>query len=146
GTALHWFVKGLEPDTSKEVKLRQCATLDKAIPNGPTVAPKQTSSDMDLDNLHVAINNLSAQVHYLSQGRNRPSNTPRPAKLTPAEKAHLIANKGCFRCRKIGHMASNCRTFPNQQQHQSSRQFNNLEAYTPQQPAPEHQPGNATSN
>lgn len=157
GTALHWFVKGLESDTSKEVKLRQCATLDDAIatatlihsilyPNGPVAAPKQTSSDMDLDNLHVAINNLSAQVNYLSQGRNRPSNAPRPPKLTPAEKAHLIANKGCFRCRKIGHMASNCRTFTNQQQHQPSRQFNNLEAYTPQQPAPEHHPGNANSN
>ncbi|KAG0352575.1 hypothetical protein BGX24_007519, partial [Mortierella sp. AD032] len=31
GTALHWFVKGLEPDTSKEVKLRQPPTLEIAI-------------------------------------------------------------------------------------------------------------------
>ncbi|KAF9960259.1 hypothetical protein BGZ72_007517 [Mortierella alpina] len=74
GTALHWFVKGLEPDTSKEVKLRQPPT------------------DMDIDILHIAINNLTAQINYLSQGPNRNHNTPRPAKLTPAEKAHLIAN------------------------------------------------------
>lgn len=157
GTALHWFIKGLEPDTSKEVKLCQCATLDDAIatatlihsilyPNGPVVAPKHNSMDMDIDNLHVAINNLTAQVNYLSQGSNRGNNAPRPPKLTPAEKAHLMANKGCFRCRKIGHMASNCRTFPNHQQHQPSRQFNNLETYTPQQPAPQSQPGNANSN
>lgn len=157
GTALHWFVKGLEPDTSKEVKLRQCASLDQAIstatlihsilfPNGPTVAPKQHTSDMEVDSLHVAINNLTAQVNYLSQGPNRHNNAPRPPKLTPAEKAHLIANGGCFRCRKIGHMASNCRTFPTQQHQQRPRQFNNLETYTPQQTAPHTQSGNANSN
>ncbi|KAF9924412.1 hypothetical protein KVV02_000570 [Mortierella alpina] len=157
GTALHWFVKGLEPDTSKEVKLRQCATLEEAIsvatlihsilfPNGPTVAPKQNSSDMDIDTLHVAINNLTAQVNYLSQGSQRNNNTPRPSKLTPGEKAHLIANKGCFRCRKMGHMASNCRSFPNQPQHLHSRQFNNLETSAPQQPASHAQSGNANSN
>jgi len=157
GTALHWFIKGLEPDTSKEVKLRQCTTLDQAIstatlihsilfPNGPTVTPKQTPTDMDIDTLHVAINNLTAQVNYLSQGPNRNNNAPRPAKLTPAEKAHLIANGGCFRCRKIGHMASNCRSFPTQQQHQRPRQFNNLETYAPQQTTPRTQSGNDNSN
>jgi hypothetical protein len=158
GTALHWFVKGLESDTSKEVKLRQCTSLEQAIstatlihsilfPHGPTVTPtpKQSSSDMDVDNLHIAINNLTAQVNYLSQGSNR-NNAPRPAKLTPAEKAHLIANKGCFRCRKIGHMASNCRTFPNQQQQQRPRQFNNLESYAPHQPTAHNQSGNDNSN
>jgi hypothetical protein len=157
GTALHWFVKGLESDTSKEVKLRQCTSLEQAIstatlihsilfPNGPTVAPKQTPTDMDIDTLHVAINNLTAQVNYLSQGPSRNNSAPRPAKLTPAEKAHLIANGGCFRCRKIGHMASNCRIFPTQQQHQRPRQFNNLETYAPQQTAPRTQSGNDNSN
>jgi len=157
GTALHWFVKGLEPDTSKEVKLRQCTSLEQAIstatlihsilfPHGPSVAPKQSSSDMDVDNLHVAINNLTAQVNYLSQGPNRTNNTPRPSKLTPAEKALLIANGGCFRCRKIGHMASNCRTFPSQQQHQRPRQFNNFETNTPHQPTAHNQSGNDNSN
>jgi hypothetical protein len=158
GTALHWFVKGLESDTSKEVKLRQCTSLEQAIstatlihsilfPNGPTVTPtpKQSPSDMDVDNLHVAINNLTAQVNYLSRGSNG-QNAPRPAKLTPAEKAHLIANKGCFRCRKIGHMASNCRTFPSQQQGQHSRQFNHFETHAPHQPASHVQSGNASSN
>ncbi len=159
GTALHWFVKGLESDTSKEVKLRQPTTLEAAIstatlihsilyPNGPVVAPKNTPTDMEVDNLHVAINNLTAQVNYLSQGSNRGNNAPRLPKLTPAEKAYLIANKGCFRCRKLGHMGSNCRTYPNQQQQQRqpSRQFNNLEAHYPHQPAPQSQSGNADSN
>ncbi|KAF9919593.1 hypothetical protein BGZ67_001968, partial [Mortierella alpina] len=69
---------------------------------------------MDIDTLHVATDNLISQVNYLSQGSNRNNNAPRPTKLTPGEKAHPIGNKGCSRCRKIGRMASNGRSFPSQ--------------------------------
>ncbi|KAG0275651.1 hypothetical protein BGZ96_003712 [Linnemannia gamsii] len=127
GTALHQFVKGLEADTSNEHD-----------PNA-----------MDNDNPHIAINNLTNQVNYLSLASNRANNnTLRPPKLTADEKAHLTANKGCFRCRKIGHMASQCRTFPNQS-HQHSCQFINIEAVTtsiPQQAIPQPQQGKAISN
>jgi hypothetical protein len=155
-TALHWYVKGLEANTSKEVKLRQPDSLDQAInqaslihsilfPEYPimsSIASKVESTPMDIDNLHVAINNLTTQVNYLSRNNNS-NNTPRPPKLTPEDKAYLIAKKGCFRCRKIGHMANQCRTFPNQQQ--QSRQFNNIEV-APQQASPSTQSGKATSN
>ncbi|KAF9554554.1 hypothetical protein EC968_009596 [Mortierella alpina] len=99
---------------------------------------------MDIDNLHIAINNLTHQVNYLSRSSNRNNSASRPPKLTPEEKAYLIANNGCFRCRKIGHMASNCRIFPTQPQR--PRQFNNLETHTTP-PAPSHnQSGNDHSN
>jgi hypothetical protein len=163
-TALHWYVKGLETNTSKEVKLRQPDSLDQAInqaslihsilfPEYPimsSIASKAESTPMDIDNLYVAINNLTTQVNYLSRNNgfnNNSNNTPRPPKLTPEDKAYLIAKKGCFRCRKIGHMANQCRTFPNQQQ--QSRQFNNIEvaaAYASQQASPSTQSGKATSN
>ncbi|KAG0249014.1 hypothetical protein BGZ95_007732, partial [Linnemannia exigua] len=157
---------GLESDTSKEVKLRQPSTLEIAInqatlihsilfPNGPIVSSSTTTSSkhdphaMDIDNLHIAINNLTNEVNYLARGSNRGNNnTSRPPKLTAEEKAHLVANRGCFRCRKIGHMASQCRTFPSQPQ-QHSRQFNNIETATtsvPQQATPQPQQGKATSN
>ncbi|KAI8345094.1 hypothetical protein B0O80DRAFT_475721 [Mortierella sp. GBAus27b] len=47
--------------------------------------------------------------------------------MTAQEKSHLMANGGCFRCRKLGHMANACRAFPNQPQSGRGRQFNNVE-------------------
>ncbi|KAI1285856.1 hypothetical protein EDD11_000683 [Mortierella claussenii] len=149
-------MKGLEPTTSKEVKLRQPDSLVQAIaqaslihsilfPDGllTTSSTKNEPTPMDVDTLHVAINNLTAQVNYLSRNNNMGKNNL-PPKLTPEEKAYLISKKGCFRCRKIGHMASQCRIFPNQQ----PRQFNNIETATSsaQQATPQVQSGKANSN
>ncbi|KAG0360487.1 hypothetical protein BGX24_005550, partial [Mortierella sp. AD032] len=139
-----------------EIAISQATLIHSILfPNGPnTSSPTPTISKhdpnaMDIDNLHIAINNLTNQVNYLSRGSNGGNNnTLRPPKLTADEKAHLVANKGCFRCRKIGHMASQCRTFPSQPQ-QHSRQFHNIEAITvpiPQQAIPQPQSGKATSN
>lgn len=148
-TALHWYMKGLERDTGKEVRLRQPATLDYAIsqatlvhsilfPDGPNVnAPKESPAPMDLDNMdiRIAINAIASQINSMQRNSGYQANnkgypgTPRPAKLTPEERAFLVANKGCFRCRKIGHMSSDCRTFPSQQQR--PRQFNNVEMTIP---------------
>ncbi|KAG0247182.1 hypothetical protein BGZ95_008929, partial [Linnemannia exigua] len=125
-TALHWYIKGLESNTSKEVKLRQPHNLDQAInqtslihsilfPEFPTMSTTTTNksdSAMDIDKLHVAINNLTTQVNNLSCNNGFGNTMPRPPKLTPEDKAYLIAKKGCFRCRKIGHMANQCRAFP----------------------------------
>ncbi|KAG0348637.1 hypothetical protein BGZ54_004562, partial [Gamsiella multidivaricata] len=87
-------------------------------------------------------------VNYLSRsnGFGNTNNTSRPPKLTPEEKAYLIANKGCFRCRKLGHMANQCRTFPSQQQ---PRQVNNVEvaaSSSSAQASSQTQSGKANSN
>ncbi|HST79388.1 MAG TPA: hypothetical protein VLN58_12940 [Verrucomicrobiae bacterium] len=167
GTTLHWFIKGLETDTSKEVKLRQPTTLEFAIsqatlvhsilyPNGAPVTsttpttPKHDSNAMDIDNLQVAIHNLSTQINNLSRFGNGSSSstytTALPRKLTPEDKAYLTEKGGCFRCRKIGHMANQCRAFPNQRQ--KPQHFNNVEvASAPaQQASPQTQSGKANSN
>jgi hypothetical protein len=145
-TALHWYMKGLERETSKEVRLRQPDTLDQAIsqatlvhailfPEGPSIrVNKDQPSPMDIDNMdiRVAINAIAAQVNNMQrsggyQNNNKNSNgTPRPPKLNPDERAYLIANNGCFRCRKLGHQSPQCRiVFTSQQQR--PRQFNNFE-------------------
>lgn len=184
GTALHWFEKGLETDTSKEVKLRQPPTLEIAItqatlihsilyPNGPTgfQAQPQQSSDMEVDNLHVAVNNLTTQVNYLARqsgynnNQNRTSynhyqnntkpfvynpNTnykpggPLPPKLSDPEKTYLYNNGGCYRCRKLGHLGPDCKVFPSTPR--PARQFNNIEASAPQQAPSQTQSGKAISN
>ncbi|KAF9398337.1 hypothetical protein BGZ94_006035, partial [Podila epigama] len=90
-TALYWYIKGLESETSKQVRLAQVTTLDEAVskatllhsilyPDGPVRHSTSTrppisdqATPMDLDNLHVAINNLSTQVMHLQQSHNRRS-------------------------------------------------------------------------
>ncbi|KAG0248184.1 hypothetical protein BGZ95_008166, partial [Linnemannia exigua] len=130
-TALWWYKKGLEKETSKEVLLRQPTTLEQAInqaslvhailyPDGPTgykIKP-QPSSDMEVDNLHVAVNNLTAQVNYLARQSNfnhhqsNSNNTPfvynpntnykpsgpLPPKLLKPERDFLYNNGGCYKC------------------------------------------------
>jgi hypothetical protein len=188
-TALHWYKKGLEKDTSKEVMLRQPETLDMAItqatlvhsilyPDGPTgfkTRPHQTS-DMEVDNLHIAVNNLTAQVNHLArrsgynnnqgnshnqnnnytQHNNKPfvynPNTnykpggPLPPKLVQPEKDFLYHNGGCFKCRKLGHVGTDCRIFPSTPR--PARHFNNIEVETsaPQQTFSSTQSGKVNSN
>lgn len=144
GTALHWFMKGLVPDTSKEVKLRQPSSLDVAIsqatlihailfPDGPTVStPKNEPSPMDLDSLHIAINNLTTKVNNLHRNNNRntynnprnnnntTTNTAHPAPLTQDERDHLMNTGGCLRCRQPGHFGRDCPKYRNNN-HQGRR-------------------------
>jgi len=162
-TALDWFLDGLHHETGIMVRLHYPADLNAAIKDATfvhsvycpssTKQPQQSKqtkpSDpnaMDVDALQIAVNNLTAEVNSLRRGNGYNSMT-RPPRLTPDEKARLIATNGCFRCRKIGHMASHCRTFPNQQQ--QPRQFNKIEVATvpaPQQAALQNQSGKANSN
>jgi hypothetical protein len=41
----------------------------------------------------------------------RPPNSPSMNKLTPKERQYLIDNNGCFKCRKIGHFAGDCKKY-----------------------------------
>ncbi|KAF9973127.1 hypothetical protein BGZ65_009433, partial [Modicella reniformis] len=137
---------GLERDTSKEVKLRQPTTLDQPISqatlihsilfqdNPTSSAPK--TEPMDFDTMQVTINNLAAQVNVTpatTTTLSTPMATSHALPSSPGGKAKLIANNGCFRCRKIGHMASQCRAFPNKQK-QQPRHFNNIEMDATPQP------------
>jgi hypothetical protein len=108
------FIRGLKPKTALEVRLRNPATLEEAIqiadrfdcvysatttPNNhqphhwnPPMPPASTATPMELDTVHT-----------------RPS---MPQKLTPEERERLSKQGGCFRCRRLGHHATNCPAFP----------------------------------
>ena len=70
---------------------------------------------MDLGNVTTSrgrsLSRSQSPSRYPTPGRsNTSSSTSRIPKLTPEIRAHLMANNGCFRCRKenAGHTAINC--------------------------------------
>ncbi|KAG0195334.1 hypothetical protein BGX28_001637 [Mortierella sp. GBA30] len=138
-TALYIYMNGLEPETSKEVRLRQPETMAQAVhqasivhgilhPNGPTSvsAPSLPATQpMDLDAVSVLISHLASLTGANVKVKPSPSLTTNVAylrrplgKLTPAERERLRKIGACFRCRRKGHLAADC--------HATS--FNNLEA------------------
>lgn len=121
---LFLYTHGLEPNTSREVRLRQPESLEYAIeqatilhnilnPTAPTaltspnLPAKQTASaePMDIDNLRVLLANImnTTNVNALRQ--------PIP-KLTNAERERLRRIGACFRCRRVGHTyrSNQCRS------------------------------------
>lgn len=117
--ALFEYLRGLEKETSKQVRLRQPANLDAAIteatiihtilfPDGiPQIlaSPKTTPEPMamELDNLRLELNALRQQV------RQSYSSIP---KLSNQERDRLRLRGACFKCRKDGHMARECPAGP----------------------------------
>lgn len=153
-TVLHIYVRGLEPTTCKEVRLRQPTTLEQAHHMAtelhsilhPTDLHLHTASTptsaMDVDNVSIdpvaAIANLRVELHNVRQQLlNNSSGQPR-GRLTPMERTRLMQRGACFRCRQDGHMAKDCPTYNHQQ---TRRQFNNVAVEDPVS-----NQGNATGN
>lgn len=146
-TVLHTYVRGLEPTTCKEVRLRQPTTLDQAHHMAtelhsilhPTDLHLHTantpSAAMEVDNMSVdpvaAIAALRVELHNVRQQLFNNPNGQSHGRLTPAERTRLMQRGACFRCRRDGHMAKDCSAY-NQQ---PRRQFNNVtvEASIPDQ-------------
>lgn len=74
---------------------------------------------MEIDNLRI-IHELQLQLNALRGGRaptnygqgSRPAGRAALSKLSPEERAYLTANRGCFKCRQLGHMQYACKMFP----------------------------------
>jgi hypothetical protein len=71
---------------------------------------------MDLSNVGMA--NPYGKGKGKGKGKPPGQGFPQPQfqKLTKAERDYLSQNKGCFRCRQLGHWAKNCTVYPNAQQ------------------------------
>jgi hypothetical protein len=111
-STIWYYTGGLEPRTSQEVRLRQPETIHQAIHQativhsilfpappttvGSTATPTISDMAMDLDNIRL----------------NAHKNRQPLRKLSEAERAELIRTRGCFKCRRPGHRASECRSAP----------------------------------
>lgn len=133
---LHTFVRGLKPSVKLHVEVADPKTLDAAIrmaerinacsyPSGGfsrEAARKGGATPMELGALDDdgQIDGDDEQIAALERRPTQPFSSPsrapatrdRPAPLTPEERIRCRDNNLCFRCRKPGHAASNCRTFP----------------------------------
>lgn len=129
--AVFLYMEGLETETGREVKLRQPTTLDAAInqativhsilhPTDPsplstaTTATTNIPQPMDLDNMRTMLATLLTSVELSNMN-------PRFSKLSDNDRRRSLAQGICFRCRKRGHIARDCKSNGN------SRFFNNLE-------------------
>lgn len=89
-------------------------TANPATPH-PQVSTSGGPEPMDLDSIRVMLSNLTALVNgtttlaNINQGNHRSVNRSRLAKMDRAEKERCLRLKLCFRCRKPGHIAEECR-------------------------------------
>lgn len=112
--ALYEYLRGLEKETSKQVRLRQPASLDAAITEATIVhsilfpdgvpytaitAPQAPVNPMamEIDNLRLELNALRSQLRDTRRGP-----------LDGAERARLRQRGACYKCRRDGHIARDC--------------------------------------
>ena len=104
--------------------------------NNPTAASPGPQSDytsmaMEIDNLRLEINALKSRATI-----SKPKSS-----LTDSERSFLIANGGCFRCRKIGHTRFQTELCPAAKKSQPAQRINNFAESVPTSFS-----GNAPSN
>ncbi|KAG0246393.1 hypothetical protein BG011_002443 [Mortierella polycephala] len=63
---------------------------------------------MEIDNLRLELNAVRQQL----QRQNQSGSSNHPPRLSDEERERLRATGGCFRCRRLGHQARQCRKYP----------------------------------
>jgi hypothetical protein len=125
--ALHRYVTGLKDHIQRQVQIHNPATLDDAMATAdridsvrpaPSAPPRhnrghqrrvffppapaaQAPVPMDLGVMRAA------NGRFRAAGSAPPPQQQR-TRLTPEERAHLLANNGCVYCRRLGHNVNQC--------------------------------------
>ncbi|KAF9401490.1 hypothetical protein BGZ76_007546, partial [Entomortierella beljakovae] len=131
---LDCYIEGLEEHTRREVRLRQPTSLDTAIsqatiihsilnpPKPPPIStpdkiPNSTTMAMEIDNLRLQLNALTQNQTRRNNLHPNYNGNRTLQRLDEVERKRLYERGACFKCRKDGHHARDCR---------SPRTFNNI--------------------
>ena len=101
----------------------ETSPLYRPSPAAPRPPPRPSSPSPRL----FAVSSSSAPPRRGRSPTPRPSNNassptrPKLLPLTDEERAYLIANNGCFRCRQLGHISDACTTFTSNRSAGASR-------------------------
>jgi hypothetical protein len=122
-TVLHRYIKGLKPHVQEQIQIQDPATLDEAMHAADRVDRARASGRNGRGNTSnrrpfYAARSQGPVPMELGAVQARPGFRPQQqqqgvkTRLTPEERAYLIANNGCVYCRRLGHTLSQCRARP----------------------------------
>lgn len=124
---LYAFMRGLKPEIQVHLAnminmdtdtWQKAYTLASTVESSPLYRPYTLPAPVPRRPTPTRLAAVSDALSSPRRGRSptlRPStNTPSQPNLSPLtddERAYLIANKGCFRCRQLGHRSFECPNF-----------------------------------
>ena len=102
------FKNGLKPLIRMQVNIANCRDLDAA-----EQVAIHTESAMQREETRPAPTTPRPPKPFGSfpKPSPAPSSVGGPTKLTPQEKEYLRKNNGCYRCRQIGHLSTQCPSY-----------------------------------
>jgi Retrotransposon gag protein len=117
-----WFIRGLKPNTQRELVRQKPSTYADAC-KAALIFDKTTYGLFQHLHRPTAPRPYVANPDYMQIDA---VNSFRRAPLTPAEREYLRKNQGCFACRKLGHISTNC-PFKGQSKNTNRLAVNNIE-------------------
>ena len=102
------FKNGLKPLIRMQVNIANCRDLDAA-----EQVAIHTESAMQKEEVRPTPSTPRPPKPFGSFPKPSPGPSPTggPTKLTPQEKEYLRKNNGCYRCRQIGHLSTQCPSY-----------------------------------
>jgi Retrotransposon gag protein/Zinc knuckle len=103
------YKNGLKPLLRMQVNIAKCTDIDEA-----EQVALHTEAAMQREETRPppATPKLTRPTGAFLRPSPGPSTTGGPTKLTPSEKEYLRKNNGCYRCRQLGHLSTQCPTYP----------------------------------
>ena len=101
------FMEGLSKDLARQVRPKFPQTLQEAV------RLAHIAEDCETGTISPTVPEISAVRAVAGESVGSSRQRAWPKKLTPEERQRLQQQSRCFRCRQRGHIAKDCRQYPN---------------------------------